>query len=150
MCAQKRDWPGTDRFGRQGHYDFSVAVADQQLLPAMRVAPPGTVVLADGYSCCTQLADLAGVEGQHLAQLFAARLPRPDNTNGRNVFERHGPCSRRLVVSRAVRPRAPTADRPPTHDIEMLIDSADVLSLVVIDSRCNDEWRFEIARRPRH
>jgi len=62
-------------FGVQrGHYEVSVAVAQAALLPAVRSAPPGTVVLADGFSCRTQLADLAGIRGLHLAQL----LSRPD------------------------------------------------------------------------
>ncbi|AMT72446.1 FAD-binding and (Fe-S)-binding domain-containing protein [Mycobacteroides immunogenum] len=60
----------------KGHYDVSVAVAEQQLLPALRNAAPNTVALADGYSCRTQLADLAHVEGRHLAQLLAEHLPK--------------------------------------------------------------------------
>ncbi len=55
----------------RGHYEVSVAVAEHQLLPAVRDAGPGTVVLADGFSCRTQLEDLAGVEALHLAQLLA-------------------------------------------------------------------------------
>jgi Fe-S oxidoreductase len=55
----------------KGHYEVSVAVAEQQLLPAVRNAPPGTVVVADGFSCRTQLDDLASVEALHLAQLLA-------------------------------------------------------------------------------
>ncbi|OBH08857.1 FAD-binding and (Fe-S)-binding domain-containing protein [Mycobacterium sp. E1747] len=58
----------------RGHYDVSVAVAEQQLLPAVRAANPETVVLADGYSCRTQLTDLAGRRGIHLAELLAAAL----------------------------------------------------------------------------
>ncbi|ORA31201.1 FAD-binding and (Fe-S)-binding domain-containing protein [Mycobacterium aquaticum] len=58
----------------QGHYEVSVAIAEQQLLPAVREAAPGTVVLADGYSCRTQLHDLADTRGLHLAELLAARL----------------------------------------------------------------------------
>ncbi|NLT29668.1 MAG: FAD-binding oxidoreductase [Propionibacterium sp.] len=58
----------------QGHYDISVAVAEQQLLPAVRKADDGTVVLADGFSCRTQLADLAERDGKHLAELLAERL----------------------------------------------------------------------------
>nr|WP_087072749.1 FAD-binding and (Fe-S)-binding domain-containing protein [Mycobacterium dioxanotrophicus] len=57
-----------------GHYEVSVAIAEQQLLPAVREAAPGTVVLADGYSCRTQLNDLAHTRGLHLAELLAARL----------------------------------------------------------------------------
>ena len=64
----------------RGHYDVSVAVAETALLPAVRAAPPGTPVLADGFSCRTQLGQLAQVRGTHLAELLAARLeqePRP-------------------------------------------------------------------------
>jgi FAD/FMN-containing dehydrogenase/Fe-S oxidoreductase len=59
----------------KGHYEVSVAVAEQQLLPAVRAAQPDDVVLADGFSCRTQLDDLADRGGIHLAQLLAARLP---------------------------------------------------------------------------
>ena len=64
-------------FGMQdGHLGISTAVAETTLLPAVRAMAPGTVVLADGYSCRTQLADLAGVGSVTLAQLLADRLPR--------------------------------------------------------------------------
>lgn len=55
----------------KGHYEVSVAVAEQQLLPAVRNAAVGAVVVADGFSCRTQLDDLASVEALHLAQLLA-------------------------------------------------------------------------------
>ncbi|WP_196884131.1 FAD-binding and (Fe-S)-binding domain-containing protein [Arthrobacter sp. CAN_A214] len=54
----------------KGHYEVSVAVAEQQLLPAVRSAAPDTVILADGYSCRTQLSDLSDRQGIHLAQLL--------------------------------------------------------------------------------
>jgi FAD/FMN-containing dehydrogenase/Fe-S oxidoreductase len=54
----------------RGHYDVSIAVAEQQLLPAIRSAAPDTVILADGYSCRTQLTDLSERRGIHLAQLL--------------------------------------------------------------------------------
>ncbi|MGN6251725.1 MAG: FAD-binding and (Fe-S)-binding domain-containing protein [Marmoricola sp.] len=54
----------------EGHYETSVAVAEHQLLPAVRAAGPGAVVLADGFSCRTQLADLADVRAVHLAELL--------------------------------------------------------------------------------
>ena len=54
----------------RGHYEVSVAVAEQQLLPAVRAAAPDAVVLADGYSCRTQLLDLSDRTGIHLAQLL--------------------------------------------------------------------------------
>ncbi|TDD94805.1 FAD-binding and (Fe-S)-binding domain-containing protein, partial [Jiangella asiatica] len=53
-----------------GHYDVSVAVAENGLLPALRAAPGGAVLLADGFSCRTQAEQLAGRGGLHLAQLL--------------------------------------------------------------------------------
>jgi Fe-S oxidoreductase len=65
-------------FGMErGHYEVSVAVAEQQLLPAITRSGPDTVVLADGFSCRTQVSDLAGRQTVHLAQLLARHL-EPD------------------------------------------------------------------------
>ena len=58
----------------RGHYDVSVAVAQTALLPALRGASPDSVVLADGFSCRTQLEQLAGERGVHLAQLLDDHL----------------------------------------------------------------------------
>ena len=55
----------------RGHFDVSVQIAEHSLLPAVREAGPDAVVLADGYSCRTQLDHLAGRGGVHLAQLLA-------------------------------------------------------------------------------
>jgi Fe-S oxidoreductase len=57
----------------RGHYDVSRAVAETALLPAVRDAKDA-VVLADGFSCRTQLDQLARVSSVHLAQLLASRL----------------------------------------------------------------------------
>ncbi|MGW0814283.1 FAD-binding and (Fe-S)-binding domain-containing protein [Streptomyces viridiviolaceus] len=58
----------------KGHYEVSAACAEEQLLPAVRGAADGTVVLADGFSCRTQLEQLAGVRGRHLAEVLAEAL----------------------------------------------------------------------------
>jgi FAD/FMN-containing dehydrogenase/Fe-S oxidoreductase len=62
----------------RGHYDVSVAVAETALLPAVREAVrelgDAATVLADGFSCRTQLDQLADVHGTHLAELLAERL----------------------------------------------------------------------------
>ena len=58
-------------FGMEaGHYDLSVAVASHSLLPSLS-AHPDAVYLADGFSCRTQAAQLAGRGGVHLATLLA-------------------------------------------------------------------------------
>ena len=56
-----------------GHYEVSVKVAEQQLLPAIEGAGRDTVVLADGFSCQTQIADLSERTGVHLVELLAGR-----------------------------------------------------------------------------
>jgi Fe-S oxidoreductase len=68
-CGLAGNW-GVER----GHHDVSVAIAEQQLLPAVRGLPDGAVVLADGFSCRTQLDQLAGRRGLHLAELLAQHL----------------------------------------------------------------------------
>ena len=61
-------------FGMErGHYEVSVAVAERALLPALRAAPAGTVLLADGFSCRTQAGQLAGWPARHLAELLDPR-----------------------------------------------------------------------------
>ncbi|TFV65515.1 UNVERIFIED_ORG: FAD-binding oxidoreductase [Bacillus sp. AZ43] len=69
-CGLAGNW-GVEK----GHHDVSVVIADQQLLPAVAAVGPDAVVLADGFSCRTQLDQLAGRRGLHLAELLAQRLP---------------------------------------------------------------------------
>ena len=59
----------------RGHYDVSVQVAEHDLLPAVR-ARTDAIVLADGFSCRTQLAELADRRAITLAELL--RTPRAD------------------------------------------------------------------------
>lgn len=57
-----------------GHLEISKACAEQGLLPAIRDRGPDDVVLADGFSCRTQIHELAdGTEGIHLTQLLASQ-----------------------------------------------------------------------------
>ena len=61
-------------FGFQvGHGEVSEACAERALLPRLREAAPGAVVLADGFSCRTQIHELdsGGREAMHLAELLA-------------------------------------------------------------------------------
>jgi FAD/FMN-containing dehydrogenase/Fe-S oxidoreductase len=104
----------------RGHYDVSAAVAETALLPAVRRAVSaaagqpadgrgsgGPAILADGFSCRTQLDHLAGVQGTHLAQLLASRLPAGDLS---------APPRWRLATRASTRPAAapaPTGPRAP-------------------------------------
>ncbi|MFF7094260.1 FAD-binding and (Fe-S)-binding domain-containing protein [Streptomyces rubradiris] len=64
----------------KGHFDVSRACAEEQLLPSVREASEDTVILADGFSCRTQLDQLADVRGRHLAEVLAEALDRTDGT----------------------------------------------------------------------
>ncbi|MGB4627874.1 MAG: FAD-binding oxidoreductase, partial [Propionicimonas sp.] len=57
-----------------GHYDVSVAVAEDSLLPALR-ADPTAIVVADGFSCRKQVSDLTQRRAVTLAELLARHLP---------------------------------------------------------------------------
>ncbi len=65
-----------------GHHDLSVAVANLQLLPAAEQVAADGVVLADGFSCRTQLDALAGRAGEHLAELLARHTPGGSGSSG--------------------------------------------------------------------
>ena len=57
-----------------GHYEVSMAVAELNLLPAIRDAGPDAPVIADGFSCRTQVHDGSGLEALHLAEVLAVAL----------------------------------------------------------------------------
>lgn len=59
----------------KGHYEVSVACAEDKLMPALRDAGPDELVLADGFSCRTQIRALASDRRpMHFAQVLAGAL----------------------------------------------------------------------------
>jgi hypothetical protein len=67
------------------HYDVSRACGERALLPAVRAAADGTVVLADGFSCRHQIAQgHTSRRALHLAQVLElARVHGPSGPLGR-------------------------------------------------------------------
>ncbi|MEV4862827.1 FAD-binding and (Fe-S)-binding domain-containing protein [Streptomyces ossamyceticus] len=68
-----------------GHYDTSMAVADLALKPSLDAVDAGgpAVVVADGFSCATQIDHLAGdrgVRALHLAELLDPAADQPGGT----------------------------------------------------------------------
>jgi Fe-S oxidoreductase len=89
-------------FGFQvGHGEMSEACAERALLPRLREAAPGAVVLADGFSCRTQIHELGsgGREAMHLAELLATAgglgPATPDGQGRRPGRNRRRPGRRR-------------------------------------------------------
>ena len=66
LLLSDADWQAPDLTG------VSVAVAEQQLLPAVRADAADAMVLTDGFFCRTELADLSDRNGRRLADLLAA------------------------------------------------------------------------------
>jgi Fe-S oxidoreductase len=53
------------------HYSVAQAVGERVVLPAVRAADPLTAILADGFSCRTQIEQSTGRRALHLAELLA-------------------------------------------------------------------------------
>jgi Fe-S oxidoreductase len=70
---------GSFGFERE-HYDVSVAVGEQSLLPSVRQARLDTLIVTDGFSCREQIEQLTGRKPLHLAQLIQMALRRQRGT----------------------------------------------------------------------
>lgn len=57
----------------QGHYDVSVKIAEDGILKKIDESPDREI-LADGFSCRTQITDLDGTSSRHIVQLIAEKL----------------------------------------------------------------------------
>ncbi len=58
-----------------GHYDVSMAIGENGVLPAVRAADDDVLVLADGFSCRTQIEQGdTGRTAVHLAEVLAAAV----------------------------------------------------------------------------
>ena len=55
-------------------YEVSQTLAERVLLPAVRGAKPGTLVIADGFSCREQVAQNSETRALHLAEVLARDL----------------------------------------------------------------------------
>ncbi|MFE2676407.1 FAD-binding and (Fe-S)-binding domain-containing protein [Streptomyces hygroscopicus] len=59
----------------RGHHEVSMAIGEQGVLPAVRAAAPGSLLLADGFSCRTQIEQGdTGRGALHLAEALALGL----------------------------------------------------------------------------
>ena len=52
------------------HYEVSVKAGERVLLPRVREAAPGTLIITDGFSCREQIAQCAGRQARHLAEIL--------------------------------------------------------------------------------
>jgi len=59
-------------------YEVSMAIAELELLPALRNVPSDWLVIADGFSCREQIRQSSGREALHLAEVLALALEKKD------------------------------------------------------------------------
>ena len=82
-----------------GKYQISMDCGEQSLLPAVRDADPDTLVVADGFSCKTQIADAGtGRHALHTGQVIALA----HGGDGATTPSRPTPTPLRRVVRTAV------------------------------------------------
>ncbi|EFL17359.1 FAD-binding and (Fe-S)-binding domain-containing protein [Streptomyces sp. C] len=74
-----------------GHWDVSQGAAERELYPKLRAAGPDTAVVADGFSCRTQISQEGSRRPEHLAELLLRALP--GNTPGKNSENGSGSCA---------------------------------------------------------
>jgi Fe-S oxidoreductase len=75
------------------HYDLSMKIGEHGLLPAVRGAPAGALIIADGFSCRSQIAHGSDRQGIHLAQALQLALHTGERPEG---AERSDQQQRRL------------------------------------------------------
>ena len=80
------------------HYEVSVKVGEHRLLPRVRAAGEGTLLIADGFSCRTQVEDLTGRTAIHTAEVIRMALEEG--------------ADRRLGAPREPSPSGPEPARP--------------------------------------
>ncbi len=56
------------------HYDISMQIGEQVLLPAVRQAAQDTLLIANGFSCREQIAQATGRQALHLAEVMQMAL----------------------------------------------------------------------------
>jgi hypothetical protein len=66
----------------QDKYDVSVKAGERVLLPAVRSADKDTLIIADGFSCHEQVAQLTDRTPLHLAQVVQMALHEPTTATG--------------------------------------------------------------------
>jgi FAD/FMN-containing dehydrogenase/Fe-S oxidoreductase len=69
---------GAFGFEAADHYDVSIACGERVLLPEVRRAGEGTLIVADGFSCQEQISQGTGRRPLHLAEVLRMALRTPD------------------------------------------------------------------------
>jgi Fe-S oxidoreductase len=81
---------GSFGFERE-HYDVSMKIGERRLLPAVRDADPQTLLIADGFSCKTQVEHATDRRALHTAQILKMALDHGESGPEGSYPERRYP-----------------------------------------------------------
>jgi Fe-S oxidoreductase len=87
-------------------YKISADIGERVLLPAVRSAEPSTFVIADGFSCREQIAQLTDRTALHTAELLSLALHNPDISGEaqpeRRIVQRRKKAQKQSMVKAAL------------------------------------------------
>jgi len=87
-------------------YKISADIGERVLLPAVRSAEPSTFVIADGFSCREQIAQLTDRTALHTAELLSLALDNPDISGEaqpeRRIVQRRKKAQKQSMVKAAL------------------------------------------------
>jgi hypothetical protein len=92
---------GSFGFERGQRYEVSQACGERVILPAVRAAPGGTIVVADGFSCREQIGQATSRRPLHLAQVLRLASGDPPATLPEQACWQARPRSGLLLASLA-------------------------------------------------
>ena len=83
---------GAFGFEKGEHYEVSIKCGEKELLPAVRDARAGTLIIADGFSCHEQIVQRTDAHPLHLAQVLqkAIHEGHPPPPEQEKEAEQHG------------------------------------------------------------
>jgi Fe-S oxidoreductase len=88
-----------------GKYDVSVAIGGLELLPAVKKAPPDSLIIADGFSCREQISQCTPRQALHLAEVIQLAL-RVEPPAPQGVYPEQARVERRAAEVQGAMKRA--------------------------------------------
>jgi hypothetical protein len=89
-----------------GKYDLSVKVGERVLLPAVKSAEPSTVLIADGFSCREQIAQLTNRQALHTAEVLSLAMKNSERNDDqppeRDIVQRRDSARKRSMLKAGV------------------------------------------------
>ena len=126
----------------RGHHEISVQIGEQRLMPAVRDAPKDALLIADGFSCKTQVEQLTDRRPLHTAQVIKMALDQGREDSVGQYPERDYPdvtldggSTRARAAAMRVAPCSPAAHCLPAPPKRRAADEGDLCPRASLPSR---------------